>query len=405
MQRTDTVVVGAGQAGLSTSRLLADAGRDHVVLERGRVGERWRSERWDSLRLLTPNWMTRLPQHDYDGDDPDGYMTAAALAARFDDYARSFEAPVAEGVDVRSVRAAATGEYVVETSAGGWRAANVVVATGWFADPVVPPFAAALDQRIHQLHAGQYRDPSSLPDGGVLVVGASASGVQLADELARSGRRVRVAAGSHVRLPRRYRGRDVLWWLDRAGVLDDRPDGRPQHALRQPSLQLVGRPTDLDLGVLAGDGVEIAGRLLGVDGTRAYFGDDLADVVADADRRLHRVLDRIDSCARHTTAIAAARPAPLRLPPAPTHVDLRAEGITSVLWATGHRPSFPWLHVPVLDGAGAIRHRGGVTPVPGLYAVGMRWQSTRRSTYIDGARHDAAAVVDHLRGRRPAAAA
>lgn len=399
MLHTDTVVVGAGQAGLATSRLLVEAGRDHVVLERGRIGERWRSERWDSLRLLTPNWMTRLPHHVYDGDDPDGYMRAGELAERFAGYAASFDAPVHEEVAVRSVEPHDRG-YVVETTAGRWSAANVVVATGWFSEPVVPPVAAALDRRVHQVHAARYRNPTSLPHGGVLVVGASSSGVQIAEELARAGRDVTVAVGSHARLPRRYRDRDVLWWLDRVGVLDD-PPVDDERARRQPSLQIAGRPAEAGLDVLARLGVRVTGRLVGGAGQRVAFADDLHASVAAADRRMLRLLDRVDACCGGT----GDRPSPLVLPVAPRHGHLAAEGIRSVVWATGLRPAFPWLHVPVLDADGALVHRRGVTAFPGLYGVGMRWQTRRSSTFVDGVRHDARAVVRHLLDRRSAAAA
>ena len=267
----------------------------------------------------------------------------------------------------------------------------------------MPAAATNAAASLHQVHSSQYRNPASLPDGGVLVVGASASGVQIADELARAGRAVTLAVGRHTRMPRQYRGRDTMWWFDRAGVLDDRAGDIPAAAQQQPSLQIVGGSRDLDLGTLASAGVRIAGRVLDVDGTSARFADDLATTAADADRRLHRLLDRIDACAGRIEG--ADRPVPIRLPSSPTSADLRAEGITTIVWATGHRPSFPWLHVPVLDTAGYVEHRGGVAAAPGLYVVGMRWQTRRSSTFIDGVRHDARAVVDHLVTQRRAIAA
>jgi putative flavoprotein involved in K+ transport len=418
VNRTDTVVIGAGQAGLATSRLLVAAGRDHVVLERGRIAERWRSERWDSLRLLTPNWMLRLPGHRYEGDDPDGFMTAAELADRFDRYALGFDAPVRSGIAVDTVRRAPDGDgYVVATDDGTWRAQNVVAATGWCGRPALPRAARDLAPAIDRLHSSAYRSPRSLPDGGVLVVGASASGVQIADELRRDGREVVLAAGAHTRLPRRYRGRDILWWLDRMGVLDARPGDIPREAQRQPSMQLIGRAVsdagrrdrdlDLDLASLAGAGVRVTGRLRSLDGSRARFARDLHGTTADAERRLRRLLDRID---RHIDAHRwHAPPAPRTRPAAPSDgpsaIDLKRAGIRSVVWATGHRPHFPWLDVPVFDHCGAIDHHLGVTAAPGLYVVGMRWQTRRSSTFIDGVRHDASAVVDHLLARRRASVA
>jgi putative flavoprotein involved in K+ transport len=417
VEQIDTVVIGAGQAGLATSNLLVAAGRAHVVLERGRVGERWRSERWDSLRLLTPNWMTRLPGHAYRGDDPDGYMAAGELAGHLGRYADGFGAPVVTGVSVQSVTVAGGG-YLVATDAGCWSARHVVVATGWCGRPALPRFAADLSPAVDQLHASRYRNPRSLPDGPVLVVGASASGVQIADELRRSGRDVTLAAGSHVRLPRRYRGRDVMWWLDRLGMLDDRVEDVPDRARRSPSLQLVGRPAgdagdaadpDLDLGTLAAAGVRITGRVRRAHGHRVSLGDDLAGSIGAADRRLRRLLRRIDDHVdRHHLGADLPAPEHIRavLPPAaPDQLDLRRAGIRSVVWATGYRPSFPWLHVPVTDASGAIAHRRGVTASPGLYVVGMHWQTRRSSTFVDGVRHDAAAVVDHLTARRRQAVA
>jgi putative flavoprotein involved in K+ transport len=410
VHQVDTVVVGAGQAGLATSRLLVEAGRDHLVVERGRIGQRWRSERWDSLRLLTPNWMTRLPHATLHGDDPDGFMPAAELASRFERYAADFDAPVREDTPVLAVRPDGDG-YTVVTGDGTWSCRNVVVASGWFAEASVPGWAANLDGAIAQVHSSRYRNPASLPDGGVLVVGASASGVQIADELRRDGRTVAIAAGSHTRLPRTYRGRDVLWWMDRLGILDDRSEDVPERARRQPSLQLVGRSgagADLDLGTLAAAGVLVLGRLCTIDGSVAHAAGDLLAATADADRRLRRLLDRIDG---HIADLVASEgldgevpPAdpirPVTVGPGPSSLDLRAAGIRSVVWATGHRPAFPWLDVPVLGPTGAIEQGAGVTAAPGLYTVGMRWQSRRNSTFIDGVRHDAAAVVEHIVTRR-----
>ncbi len=297
MQRIDVVVIGAGQAGLAMAHELAARGIDHVVLERGRVAERWRSERWDSLRLLTPNWCTRLPGWRYTGADPDGFMTMAQVVRYFEDYAASFTPPVLTGVTVRAVdfdgtrwRVTADGQY--------WSARAVVIATGHCDTPQVPAMARALPESVRQITPGRYRNPSALPEGGVLVVGASASGVQIAHELGAAGRAVTLAVGRHVRLPRCYRGRDIIWWLDRAGVLDERIDRvpDPEAARAQPSLQLVGDPAcrPLDLAVLAAAGVRLNGRALGVDGARMHFAGDLAETPAAAERKLVRLRARID---------------------------------------------------------------------------------------------------------------
>jgi putative flavoprotein involved in K+ transport len=402
MQRTDTVIIGAGHAGLAMSRCLADRGLDHVVLERGSVGERWRTARWDSFRLLTPNWLSRLPGWVYAGREPDGFMTAGEFADHLSGYARSFHAPVLPHAQVTRVERTSIG-FRVRTKRGDWAARAVVIATGYHSRAKVPELAAGLAPGIAQVAAAHYRSPSNLPDGGVLVVGASASGVQIAHELALAGRPVVLAVGRHTRLPRRYRGRDILWWLDRTGALErDIDDVANATAARaEPSLQLVGAShgRGVDLGVVQAAGVRVTGRLRALAGTVAGFADDLADTMVAAQDRLTRVLGGIDRYAAATPGTAAGPPDPppvLAPPAALSRVDLRRAGISAVVWATGFRPSYPWLAVPVLDGDGLIRHCRGVTKVPGLYAIGLRFQSRRNSTFIDGARHDAAYLADRI---------
>jgi putative flavoprotein involved in K+ transport len=259
-------VVGAGQAGLAVSRCLAERGADHIVVERGRVAERWRTARWDSLRLITPNWMSRLPGRSYPGPDPGGYMSAPELVSYLQGYADSGAAPVRESTTVELVQTCATGLRVV-TDQQTWLARNVVVATGTENGAFVPPVAGGLAPRVHQLTASRYRSPRHVPDGGVLVVGASASGVQIADELRRAGRTVVISVGRHSRLPRRYRGHDIQWWLHRTGILDQRIDQmRDARSARQaPSLQLSGRRRHrVDLEALAARGVVLAGRVPGL---------------------------------------------------------------------------------------------------------------------------------------------
>jgi putative flavoprotein involved in K+ transport len=402
-ETVDTVVIGAGQAGLAASRCLTDRGVEHVVLERGRVAERWRSERWDSLRLLTPNWMSRLPGWSYSGPDPHGFMTAAEVAAYLRAYADAAAAPVVEDSTVTRVDRTDRGLGVTTTSTR-LTAANVVIATGWCDRPAIPAVADRLDPGITQITPSDYRNAGALPDGGVLVVGASATGVQLADELARSGRDVILAVGRHTRLPRRYRGMDIWWWLDRIGSLDRTIDevADVAAARHEPSLQLVGRPdhADLDLTTLAAAGVQLAGRLVDIDGHRVRFANDLATTVAAADARMRRVLADIDANVATTGLTAevldAEPPAALTATDVPRAVDLRAEGISSVVWATGHRRTYPWLRLPVLDARGEIRQRRGVTPVDGVYVLGQRFQHRRRSSLLDGVGLDAEYLADHL---------
>jgi putative flavoprotein involved in K+ transport len=404
VHRTDTLIIGAGQAGLALSHELTTHGRDHVVVERGRVGERWHSERWDSLRLLTPNWMTRLPGWAYRGPDPDGFMHRTEVADFFRAYACSFAAPVHGGTTVERVERIA-GAYRVTTDQGTWLARDVVIATGAADRPHVPAVGAALDAGIDQVTPPQYRNPDLLAPGGVLVVGASATGVQLADELARAGRHVVLATGAHTRGLRSYRGRDLFVWLTETGKVDmprtalADPDAGP----REPSLQLVGGRGDdrIDLAALHARGVVVAGRLIGGTGTRVHFAEDLRSTTAAADERLLRLLDDIDDhIARRGLAAPARRPLPRTstLPRGPRTMDLRAAGITTVLWATGYRRDYSWLHVPVLDARGELIQRDGVTPAPGLYVLGLRFQSRRNSNFIEGVGRDAAALATRIAG-------
>jgi putative flavoprotein involved in K+ transport len=408
MPHTETVVIGAGHAGLAMSRCLADRDVGHVVLDRGCVGERWRTARWDSFRLLTPNWLSRLPGWRYTGPEPDGYMSAGEFVGYLCDYARSFDAPVRPHTLVTRVERVGTG-FAVYTDDAVWSARSVVIATGHHSRAKVPELATGLAPDVAQLTPAGYRSPSSPPDGGVLVVGCSASGVQIAYELARAGRRVVLAAGGHTRLPRRYRGRDILWWLDRIGSLDRTIDQVPDRASAraEPSLQLAGTADGrgLDLDVLRRAGVRLVGRLRALDDTAATFADDLRDTVGAAQRRLNRLLAEFDAYAAATPGSAAAPPDPppvITVPESPSRMDLRGAGISAVVWATGYRPWYPWLKVPVLDADGRIRHRRGVTEVPGLYAIGQRFQYRRSSTFIDGARHDAGYLADRITAVRVA---
>ena len=407
MRYTDTVIVGGGQAGLAMSRCLAQRGLEHVVLERGRIAERWRSERWDSLRLLTPNWQSRLPGFRYAGEDADGYMTMPEVVSYLEGYARSFGAPVEEGTTVRTVEPV-DGGYRITTDSGIWRAANVVIATGYCDLPFMPEMARRLPADVRQVVPTRYRNPGELPEGGVLVVGASASGIQLADEIHASGRAVTLAVGRHTRMPRRYRGRDILWWLDAMGLFDQGAEDvyDLEIAREQPSLQLVGRPdhATLDLPLLESRGVRLVGRALGTEGSRVFFDDDLVKHTAGADVKLGTLLARIDEYVVQSGLegeVDAAEPfVPFLWPaPAPTAVDLRDEGIRTVVWATGFRRRYPWLKVPVLDARGEIRHESGVTPAPGLYVLGLNFQRRRKSTFIDGVGDDARELADHIASR------
>jgi putative flavoprotein involved in K+ transport len=397
--RIHTVVIGGGQAGLAMSAGLAAHGIEHIVIERGRVANVWCTERWDSFRLLSPNWMTRLPGFAYDGTDPDGFMTGSEVVSHFEEYASLIAAPVVEHTTVRSVRRR-TDVFEVMTDRGTWLADAVVVATGDAMQPRVPRMALRIDRDIRQITPATYKRPDQLPDGAVLVVGASASGAQLASEIQSSGRDVVVAVGGHVRMPRRYRGADIMTWLDRAGVFDDlASDVRDiRAARRQPSMQLVGSAParDLDLNTLQRDGVRLAGRLIGADGHHVAFADDLRDTVGESEAKLHGVLERVDPVADAMHAPRDEFPASVQVPASPTYLDMRAERIGSVLWTTGYRRSYPWLQVPVLDARGNVRQHEGVTDVPGLYTIGLRFQRARKSHFIDGVGDDALILARHI---------
>jgi putative flavoprotein involved in K+ transport len=408
MQVVDTLIVGAGQAGLAASRLLTEAHHEHVVLERGSVGERWLSSTWDSLRLLTPNWMSRLPHWTYTGPRPDDFMSASEVAEFLAAYGRSFEAPVQSHTTVEHVRRKA-GKFEVSTDRGSWQASNLVIATGWADTPWIPPAAARLDRNIQQLAPAGYKHPGQLAVGGVLIVGASATGAQLADEMRRAGRDVYLAVGGHTRMPRRYRGRDIFFWLEHTGALDRGVDEMPSLAVarREPSLQLIGRggrDSNVDLATLADSGVTLTGRLTSIDGTVVGFANDLHSTIARADRRLRRVLGRIDDyidvrgmlaeVQSHTELLQVPRIYP------PLSLDLRVVGVSTVIWATGHLRDYRWLHIPVFDAEGEIDHRYGITRVPGLYVLGQRFQRTRRSTFISGVGADAVTITRHLRAQR-----
>lgn len=400
--RVTAVVIGGGQAGLATSFELGKRGIDHVVLERGQVANSWRTERWDSLRLLTPNWQAQLPGYRYAGDDPDRFMSCRDLTDFISGYARSFDAPVRTRTRVTSV-APRDGGYRVETDRGTWHCATVVLASGPYNIPSIPAIASAVPECIAQLTPHGYRNPGQLTAGGVLVVGAAATGVQIAREIAQSGRRVTLAVGEHVRLPRRYRGRDIEYWSQELGLLDEsyRDVDDLQRVRGLPSPQLIGHPDhiDVDLNALAQLGVAIVGRLVGIQGYTAQFSGGLANVVKLADLKQQRLLRSIDTWieARGLDIPQEALPAPTRLGALPClSRDLRAEGIETIIWATGFRPDYAWLDVPVLDRRGRLRHEGGVTPAPGLYAMGLPFMRRRKSASLFGAGDDARDIATHL---------
>jgi putative flavoprotein involved in K+ transport len=404
VSRTTTVVIGAGHAGLAMSWWLAERSIDHVVVERGEIANSWRTERWDSLRLLTPNWQSRLPGYGYEGDDPDGFRSMPETIGFIERYASVIAAPVRTQTAVTSVRSSGDG-YEVATSQGDWRCDAVVVATGACNIAQVPAVSQALPSGIATLTPMQYRNPDQLEDGGVLVVGASATGTQIADELQRSGRPVTLAVGEHVRVPRVYRGKDIQWWMDVAGVLDERYDQIDDivRARNLPSLQLAGyadRRT-IDLNSLTAIGVKLVGRLAGMNDGKAQFSGSLRNVCALADLKMNRLLNSIDEWATAQGVDREVEPshrfAPTEVEASPPLlIDLARRGIRTVIWATGFRPDYSWLHVPVLDHKGRIRHDGGIVDAPGMYLMGIPFLRRRKSSLIDGAADDARDLSEHL---------
>jgi putative flavoprotein involved in K+ transport len=399
------VVIGAGHAGLAMSRRLTERSIDHVVIERGEVANSWRTERWESLRLLTPSWHTSLPGGDEDGRDPDGFMTVGEVTEMLDKYAAHVEAPVLDHTRVARLGRHGDG-YVVDTDRGTWTCRTAVVATGGCTVASVPECAHALPPSIATVTPLAYRHPDALADGGVLVVGGSATGVQLAEEIRSTGRPVTLSVGEHVRMPRTYRGRDIFWWTEAAGILDERFDEVDDivRARNVPSPQLIGTAErrSIDLNGLRRVGVRIVGRLGRIDRGVAQFSGGLANVGALADLKLDRLLRTLDETAVRLGFDGEIgppeRPEPTVLDRSPlSELDLAAAGIRTVIWATGYRPDHTWVDLPVFDHRGRIRHRGGVVAdAPGIYVLGLSVLRRRRSSYIGGAARDTEELADHL---------
>ena len=377
---------------------------DHVLLERGEVANSWQKERWDSLRLLTPNWQSRLPGYSYTGSDPDGYMSMPEITSYLKRYARFTDAPVQAATPVTRV-CRVDGGYQVETDKGSWRCRALVIASGAYNVAVVPTISADLPRSIVSMTPMEYRNPGHLPEGDVMIVGASATGVQLAKEICASGRHVTLCAGEHIRLPRVYRGRDILWWMDVIGAMNMRYDEVDDlHRLRHlPSLQLIGTPEreSIDLNSLRKLGVEVVGRLVGLRDAKAQFSGSLANQYVLADLKMNRLLSSLDAwiTANRQDALfdAPCRYEPTHIEPQTRlNIDLADGSVGTVIWATGYRPDYSWLDVPVFDRKGRIRHDGGVVEAPGLYVMGLPFMRRRKSSFIDGAGDDAADLAAHL---------
>ncbi|WP_103256242.1 flavin-containing monooxygenase [Tabrizicola aquatica] len=401
-ETTHTLVIGGGQAGVATSAHLQKQGIPHLVLERARIAERWRSERWDSLVANGPAWHDRFPEAEFQGLSPDAFAPKDAVAAYFETFVRTRDLPIRTGVEVTRLERTEAG-FRATTPKGVIAARNVVVATGPFQTPVIP--TVVTDPAITQLHSSSYRNPAQLPEGAVLVVGAGSSGAQIAEELARAGHRVHLSIGPHDRPPRRYRGQDFVWWLGKLGKWDVKtPSPGTEHVTIAVSGAYGGQT--MDFRRLAALGVTLLGRAGSYRDGRLHFADDLARNIEAGDRNYLSVLDEADAYAAAQGLDLPAEPEArqfLPLPPSVTQpilsLDLAAEGISTILWATGFRLDFGWIDLDIFRDDGRPRHQDGVSEVPGLYFVGLPWLSCRGSAFIWGAWRDAERLAAHIAGR------
>lgn len=401
-QHVEVLIIGGGQAGLSLSYLLKQQGLSHLILEKNRLGHAWRSERWDSFCLVTPNWQCTLPGFPYQGDDPDGFMVKDQIVEYIDAYIAAFAPPAVEGVTVTGVRPDAAGGWLVETNAGQYHAAQVVIAVGGYHTPIVPADAAQLPANVMQLHSSDYLNPDQLPPGEVLVVGTGQSGCQIAEDLHLAGRRVHLCVGDAPRVARRYRGKDVVRWLDEMAYYDLPVDQHPLGAgVRDKTNHYVtGRDggRDIDLRKFALEGMQLYGRYLTSDGGVARFGDDLARNLDGADAVYRKINASIDQhiAAHGIDAPEQAPYAPLWQPAtdAPAMLDMSA--VSAVVWCIGFRTDFNWVDAPIFDQRGYPGHARGVTAESGLYFLGLPWQYTWGSGRFSGIARDAAHLLEHI---------
>ena len=402
-QRIDTLVIGGGQAGLTMSHRLKQRGIGHLVLERGRIAERWRSERWDGLMFQFPNWSVRLPEFAFPHRDPDGFSATADIIAFIEDYAAFVAPPIRCGVEVSRLRRDAGG-FRAEIAGGNIAARNVVIATGPYQRPLRP---ALLDEHpgLFQVHASSYKNPAQLPEGAVLVVGAGASGAQIAEELMRAGRRVFLSVGRHNRLPRRYRGRDLFWWLAEMGI-DQTPVEQRGPSRLLPVISGAYGGHTVDFRRFAADGVTLLGRVTAAHEGVIEIAPDLVTNIANGDAYYETFLGIVDDFIAARGIDHPGDPlARLRLPDPPCltaplpAVDLGAERICSVIWATGYGLDLNWIDIPLLEVDGVPRHHRGVSDVPGLYFLGLQWLSKMKSSFLSGVGDDAAALADHIAAR------
>jgi putative flavoprotein involved in K+ transport len=406
-ERIETVVIGGGQAGLTMSHCLSQRGMTHVVLERHRIAERWRSERWDSLRFQFPNWAMRLPDFHYSGDDPDSYAHRDEVIRFIEAYADYIRAPVRTGVNVRTLRRDQTSNrFLLATDTSTIEADNVVVATGPYQKPVIPSAAEGLAGTF-QIAASAYRNPAQLPPGAILVVGAGASGCQIAEDLMQAGRTVFLSVGPHRRVPRRYRGKDIIWWINTLGMDEKIAD---ENASRQAPLIISGANggRTIDLRGYAASGMVLLGRVIGARDGSVTFASDLATNLAAGDASYANFVRNADAYAARSGLVLPDEPNPGVRHKEPRSdietLDLRASRVGAVIWATGYRYEFDWIDLDVFaprDGA-SVRsplHRRGVTQVPGAYFLGLPLLHKTKSSFLSGVGEDSAYLANHIAAR------
>jgi putative flavoprotein involved in K+ transport len=397
------IIIGGGQAGLSLSWHMTKEGIDHIVIERRVAFHAWKNQRWDSFCLVTPNWQCQLPGYDYPGNDPNGFMVKNEIIRFVEKFREQFNPPIHEGVEVTQLYRDGVG-FALETTAGKFTANQVCIATGGYHTPITPRMAERLPQRLTQIHANKYRNPSQLPKGAVLVVGTGQSGCQIAEDLHLEGRQVHLCVGSAPRVSRFYRGRDIVDWLHDMGHYDLPVTQHPMHegVRGKANHYVTGRDggRDIDLRKFALEGMRLHGHLATVDAEAIGFSADLKRNLDEADRVNERIKNGIDSyiSERAIDAPAEARYTPLWQPPeTDPQIDLSAENVNSIIWCVGYTPDFSWVHLPVFTGRGAPSHLRGVTAIPGLYFLGLPWLHTWGSGRFASVARDAAHLSQHIK--------
>jgi putative flavoprotein involved in K+ transport len=402
-EHVDTVIIGGGQAGLAMSTVLQRHGREHVVLERRRIGERWRTERWESLRFQFPNWTVQLPSQSYAGGDPDGFAHYREILGFIAGYAASARAPVREHTEVVALDDARDGGFVVSIADGALHTRRVVVATGPFQRPLIPQPSRDVSRMVLQIDPTRYRSPGELPAGAVLIVGSGASGCQIADELLHAGRRVFLSVSRHRRAPRRFRGKDVYWWLERMGRFAQTIDSFPGRQW-PPSTVVTGVSGGYDVNVrqMAADGIRVLGRVVGASDGALAVATNANQILDEADAAFATFLAAARELAATNPDLGLAEEEPsgsAELPATVAEVDfldLRHENVATIVWATGYGYDYGWLQAPVLDARGRPLQQRGVTQVPGLYFLGLHWMHTFKSGLFSGVGSDAEYLAEHM---------